>query len=356
LKFIDCLFRLQGNPATIDETGSKRAFLFHFQGCVQALIRVLPEPIAPVEHRRPKSEAPMKDAANSASHAALNSALHPAPHPAPNAASNAAAHQEQIPEDTRVLRALIVVEHLAAAGQPFSLSQLSARLHIPKATLTRMIESLEALGYVTHIPDSRGADRGITLGPRATQLALTMLANSTFTRSCRALLRGLVDALGESCNLTVLDGDAVLYVERVETNEPLRLHMQPGMRVPLHCTASGKLFLSQMTSAERALILARMQLKAHTYRTFTDATLLGAELDRLAFRGLGIDNEEFVRGMVAVAVPVRKPGGNGVLASLAVHAPTARASLDDLLKNVPKLKETAARLAPLLHADPITQR
>jgi DNA-binding IclR family transcriptional regulator len=99
-----------------------------------------------------------------------------------------------------------------------------------------------------------------------------------------------------------------------------------------------------------------MQLKAHTYRTFTDATLLGAELDRLASRGLGIDNEEFVRGMVAVAVPVRQPGGSGVLASLAVHAPTARASLDDLLKNVPTLKETAARLAPLLHADATPQR
>ena len=294
----------------------------------------------------------MKDAASHASNAALPIVSHAGP----PAASHAALHQDPTPEDTRVLRALIVVEHLAAAGQPFSLSQLSARLHIPKATLARMIESLEALGYVTHIPDSRGADRGITLGPRAAQLALTMLANSTFTRSCRALLRGLVDVLGESCNLTVLDGDAVLYVERVETSEPLRLHMQPGMRVPLHCTASGKLFLSQMAPTERALFLARMPLKAHTYRTFTDATLLGAELDRLASRGLGIDNEEFVRGMVAVAVPVRKPGGSGVLASLAVHAPTARASLDDLLKNVPKIKETAARLAPLLHVDAMPQR
>jgi len=298
----------------------------------------------------------MKDAASPASNAASRAASNALSNAFSLAPSHAAMHQEQPPEDTRVLRALIVVEHLAAAGQAFSLSQLSARLHIPKATLTRMIESLEALGYVTHIPDSRGADRGITLGPRAAQLALSMLANSTFTRSCRALLRGLVDVLGESCNLTVLDGDAVLYVERVETNEPLRLHMQPGMRVPLHCTASGKLFLSQMAPAERALILARMQLKAHTYRTFTDPTLLGAELDRLASRGLGIDNEEFVRGMVAIAVPVRKPGGNGVLASLAVHAPTARASLDDLLKNVPKLKETAACLAPLLHADATPRR
>ncbi|MHB9841976.1 IclR family transcriptional regulator [Paraburkholderia terrae] len=251
-------------------------------------------------------------------------------------------------DDTRVLRALNVLEQLAAAGQPFSLSQLSSRLLIPKATLMRLIESLEARGYVTHMPDSRGADRGIALGPRAAELALATLANSTFTRACRSLLRTLVDALGETCNLTVLDGDAVLYVERVETTEPLRLHMQPGTRVPLHCTASGKLFLSQMAPAERGLAIRRLQLKSMTYRTLTDADVLDAELDRLAIRGIGVDNEEFVRGMVAVAVPVRNARDGHVLAALAVHAPTARASLEDLLKAVPKLKETAARIGPLL--------
>ncbi|WP_179400836.1 IclR family transcriptional regulator [Burkholderia guangdongensis] len=254
-------------------------------------------------------------------------------------------------DDARVLRALSVLEQLASAGQPSTLSQLSARLRIPKATLLRLIESLEARGYVVHMPDSRGHDRGIALGPRAAQLALATLANSTFTRSCRSLLRALVDTLGETCNLTALDGDRVLYVERVETAEPLRLEMRPGMRVPLHCTASGKLFLSQMTAIERNAMLARMALTKMTYRTLTDPQLLAAELDRLAVRGIGIDNEEFVRGMVAIAVPVREAGSGRVLAALAVHAPTARATLNDLLEAVPKMKDTAGRLALLLHAE-----
>jgi len=124
--------------------------------------------------------------------------------------------------------------------------------------------------------------------------------------------------------------------------------MQPGTRVPLHCTASGKLFLSQMAPAERKLAIRGLQLKQMTYRTLTDADLLEAELDRLAVRGIGIDNEEFVRGMVAIAVPVRNVGDGRVLAALAIHAPTARASLEDLLKAVPKLKETAVRIGPLL--------
>ncbi|HIE1655211.1 IclR family transcriptional regulator [Burkholderia cenocepacia] len=253
-------------------------------------------------------------------------------------------------DDARVLRALAVLEALAAAGQPHTLSQLAARLHIPKATLLRLIESLETRGYVIHMPDSRGHDRGIALGPRAAQFALAALSNNTFTRGCRSVLRTLVDVLGETCNLTALDGDTVLYVERVETTEPLRLEMRPGMRVPLHCTASGKLFLSQMNALERNALLARLTLQKMTYRTLTDAQLLAAELDRLAARGVGIDNEEFVRGMVAVAVPVKDAASGRVLAALAVHAPTARATLNDLLENVQKMRDAATRLAPLLHA------
>lgn len=253
-------------------------------------------------------------------------------------------------DDARVLRALAVLEALAAAGQPHTLSQLAARLHIPKATLLRLIESLETRGYVMHMPDSRGHDRGIALGPRAAQFALAALSNNTFTRGCRSVLRTLVDVLGETCNLTALDGDTVLYVERVETTEPLRLEMRPGMRVPLHCTASGKLFLSQMNALERNALLARLTLQKMTYRTLTDAQLLAAELDRLAARGVGIDNEEFVRGMVAVAVPVKDAASGRVLAALAVHAPTARATLNDLLENVQKMRDAATRLAPLLHA------
>lgn len=273
-----------------------------------------------------------------------------APSSAPGSAQSSTPplREESAADDARVLRALVVLEQLAAAGQPYTLSQLSARLHIPKATLLRLIDSLETRGYVIHMPDSRGHDRSIALGPRAAQLALATLANNTFTRSCRVLLRALVETLGETCNLTALDGDRVLYIERVETTEPLRMEMRPGMHVPLHCTASGKLFLSQMTVLERNTLLERLVLTKMTHRTLTAPKALAAELEQLAVRGIGIDNEEFVRGMVAIAVPVREPGSKRVLAALAVHAPTARATLEELLESVDRMKQTASKLAPLL--------
>ncbi|MDE2288180.1 IclR family transcriptional regulator [Pandoraea sp.] len=246
-------------------------------------------------------------------------------------------------EEARALRPVAVLAHLAGAGHPLTLSQLSVRLHIPKATLLRLMESLEAGGFIVHAPN----ERGYMPGPALANLALATLGNNSFTRSCRAVLRTLVAALGETCNITALDGDRVLYVERVETDEPLRQQLQPGAHVPLHCTASGKLFLAQMSALERKQLLARLPLPRMTPRTLTDAGLLAAELDRMSVRNIGVDNEEFVRGMVAVALPIRAADGHAI-AALACHAPTARLSLSDLMQSVPKMEETARRLAPLL--------
>lgn len=241
------------------------------------------------------------------------------------------------------MRPVIVLAQLAGAGQPMTLSQLSSRLNIPKATLLRLMEALRAARFVMHAPD----ERGYMPGPALAQLALSTLGNNSFTRACRAVLRGLVSALGETCNITALDGDRVLYIERVETAEPLRQQLQPGTHVPLHCTASGKLFLAQMPSAERRRLLASLPLPRMTPRTLTDRDLLNAELDRLAARGLGIDNEEFVRGMVAVAMPLRAADGR-TIAAVACHVPTARMSLSELMRAVPTLQEAAVRLEPLL--------
>jgi len=239
-------------------------------------------------------------------------------------------------EDARSLRAVHVLEQLGRAQHPQTLSQLAQRLSMPKTTLMRLLDALERAGYVAHAP----AERGFVPGPAATTLALTLLRTPSFTRSCVAVLSQLVAALGEACNLTALDGDQIVYVARVETDEPLRLHFETGNRVPLHCTASGKLFLASMSHTERDRVLSRINLTRCTPRTLTDPTLLHSELDRLAARGIGIDNEEFVRGMTAVSVPVRDKQGR-MVAAIACHAPTARASLDDLLRALPKLQQAA---------------
>jgi DNA-binding IclR family transcriptional regulator len=246
-------------------------------------------------------------------------------------------------EDIRRLRPLTVLEHLSEASQPLTLAQLAATMRVPKSTLMRLLRSMEAQGYLLHMP----AERGYVPGTRATTLALRMLRGSNIRRECRAVLRNLVRSLGETCNLTVPDAGRVLYVERIDTTAPLRMHLPPGTWVPMHCTASGKLFLASMPLLERRSILAQLQLTRHSPRTITERRELEEELERIARRGVGIDNEEFVLGMVAVAVPVRGKDGS-LVAAVACHAPTARRSLDEMLTSVPELRAAADAMGRIL--------
>lgn len=170
-------------------------------------------------------------------------------------------------------------------------------------------------------------------------------------RDCRGVLRKLVGKLGETCNLTVQDAGRVLYIERIETTQPLRMHLDPGTWVPMHCTASGKLFLASMPLAERRHVLAQLSLNRHSPRTITDPAQLERELDEIARRGIGVDDEEFVRGMIAVAVPVRNHDGL-VVAAIACHAPTARVSMPELLAGVRHMQEAADEAREVLFGKP----
>ena len=216
-----------------------------------------------------------------------------------------------------------------------------------KTTLMRLLAAMQRAGFVAATP----VERGYVPGPQAGALALATLRASAYTRACRAVLAQLAGTLGETCNLTAPDGDRVIYMERVETAEPLRLIFAVGSHVPMHCTASGKLFLASMSRLERARVVARLPLTRNTPRTLTRPEQLEEELERLAARGIGIDNEEFVRGMSAVAVPVRDEEDR-VVAAVACHAPTARVMLDDLLRAVPVMQRAAEAMREVFSQRP----
>lgn len=247
-------------------------------------------------------------------------------------------------DEARALRVLRLIEHLASATQPLTLSQLASRLDVPKATMMRTLDHLQRHGYVLRTPFDGG---GYIIGTAANRLALSALRNNALIRGSRATLGKLVAITGETCNLVVPEGNNVMYVDRVETEEPLRLQLLPGTRAPMHCTASGKLFLSHLPLVEQQRLLSTMPLKKLTPKTMTDPATLGIELARIAKCGIGFDNEEFVLGMVAIAVPIYASDGN-VVAAVACHAPVARKSIDELREYVRMFHDAASTLRPLL--------
>jgi DNA-binding IclR family transcriptional regulator len=118
--------------------------------------------------------------------------------------------------------------------------------------------------------------------------------------------------------------------------------------VPVHCSASGKVFLAQMAPVQRQRLLSAVPLEAFTPRTVTDPTALEAELQRVRREGCGFDDEEFLPGLVCAAVPVSPAGGAG-RASLcvAVQGPAVRLNRDKLTALLPALREAADSLARL---------
>jgi IclR family acetate operon transcriptional repressor len=265
--------------------------------------------------------------------------------PGPDDASVAAlpcGTEETKPADSPTLRAFALIEHLVAADGPVSLAGIAHDVDMPKASLHRMLASLEAAGLLSRAPDHRNA---YVIGPRLARLGLGVVARSGARRLRRAILARLVAELGETCNLTMLHGADVLYLDRVETAWPLRLDLKPGSRVPAYCSASGKLMLALLPDGQRAALLRTLVPARYTPNTIVDPVAFEAELDRVAGKGIALDNEEFVAGVICVAVPVMDTQGH-CIAAIAMHAPVSRMPLSRALEYVPRLQDAARELAP----------
>lgn len=247
------------------------------------------------------------------------------------------------PSGSSAERSLRLLGQLAAGGQMLGVNELAQRLALPKATVHRLCMQLLSGGWLTRDTD----EKRFAAGPALRRLALDTLNHGEQRGLRHAVLDALVQEVGETCNFTTLDGAEVVYLDRVEARWPLRLTLDVGSHVPLHCTASGKLFLAHMAPARRDALLAQLALTAMTPRTRTEVPVLRAECEVIRARGYSTDDEEYITGLMAVAVPVFDDSGQ-VRAALALHAPSARMPLQSAVARLPALQQAAARMAALL--------
>jgi IclR family acetate operon transcriptional repressor len=242
------------------------------------------------------------------------------------------------------LRLLELMDRLARQAQPMALPDVVALTGWPKPTVHRMLAQLEQGGWLLREPDGRR----YAMASRLLRLAESALSNSTQQGVRHAVLRQLVADVGESCNLTALSGAEVVYLDRVESAFPLRMELRPGTRVPAHCSASGKLFLAWMGARQRRALLDGLTLTRYTAHTLTERKALEAELLAIRRDGHAVDAEEFVDGLVCVAVPVFSPGQRKLRCALALQAPAARMPLAQARQQLPRLEAAAQALARTL--------
>ena len=242
----------------------------------------------------------------------------------------------RIDGDTPTQRLLVLLEVTAGRSDAFSLQDLVEDTGVPKPTLHRMLQQLEGAGLL--VRENNGRHYGV--GARLRRMAESLLLNDTHHGARHAVLRDLVDELGESCNLTTMSGNEIVYLDRVETPEPLRFTLQPGSRVPVHCSATGKMILSQLAPAQRRRLLEAAPLKQYTPKTVTDVERIEEELKRVRRDGFAIDDEEFLPGLVCAAVLVPSSTGLSNMA-IAVQAPVMRLTPEKSLKLLPALRRAA---------------
>lgn len=244
------------------------------------------------------------------------------------------------------LKAVGMLETLASTRRPLGVSELGVLLGIPKPTAHRIVRMLESEGLVQREPGSRRYVPGV----RLVRFGLDIVAAAMQRAPRHAILEALSQQIGETCNFGVMTDSHVVYLDRVESKWPFGLRFESGSRVPLHCTSMGKLFLSMLPRPRRMMLVRSISLDRYTENTIVDAERLDRELETIHESEISVDNQEFLAGVVCVAVPVRAPNGTPV-AALAVSAPLARMTVEQGLAQVPLLRDAAERLTMTIDED-----
>ena len=248
--------------------------------------------------------------------------------------------ETQIPTN---LRLLLILEEVAKRGVAVKPTDLIEALGLAKPTIHRLLQTAEGEGFLQRDLDGRSYGPG----PRLRKLSVNTVSSEHLRTARLAILRGVADEIGETCNLAIPDRENMIYLDRVETKWPLRIQLPIGTQVPFHCTASGKMYLSTLRQNTLDGFLSAGKLNPNTESTITDPEALRVEIINIARRGYSTDDEEFMPGMTAVAVPVLDEN-NRLVATLSVHAPTQRHDLGSLTQFLSVLQVGATKISGLL--------
>ncbi len=255
-------------------------------------------------------------------------------------------------KDTGTLGKLMrLLDLVAEADEPLRFSDILSRSGEPRGSVHRQLGHLAEEGLIELQPD--GTYRP---GLRLLMLASRAWSRHEFREIAAPYLSALHEATGETVHLGLLSGDDVVYLDKVESRQAVRMHSQIGRASPIYCTGIGKAALSLLAPEE-----ASRRIAGFTFRRFTPATLSGPEaleeeLKVIRRDGHAFDRQEHEPGIHCIAAPIPRltPGRTETAAALSIAGPAFRISLKQLETWAPELmsaaraigEAVAARLGP----------
>jgi IclR family acetate operon transcriptional repressor len=244
-----------------------------------------------------------------------------------------------------VERTLDLLEALAAAQGEISITNLAQRTGLHVSTVHRLLATLVHRGYVRQNRESSRYYLGSKLAllgegaPRYTEMRL----------QAQTALAALTDLIDETSNLVVLEDTAAVYIDQVQCKQVVRLFTAIGNRVPLQCTAAGKVLLSHLPADARDRIVERLDFRSYTPRTIASRSALLSALETARRNGYALDEEEYQTGVRCVAVPVFGTDGQAI-AAISVSAPAHRLPRPRAAEILPAMKRAAAAVTTSMGA------
>ncbi len=236
--------------------------------------------------------------------------------PRPSSAKLPAERSDQVQS---LVRALAIVNRLAATDEGATLTEVAQQVGLSPSTAHRLLTTLEQERYVRF-----DAERRLwSVGVQAFVAGSAFLKTRSLVPTARPHMRALMESSEETVNLAVEDQAEAVYLSQVECRQMMRAFARPGGRVPLHCSSVGKALLSAMPDAEVARVLHRHGLARVTIKTLTTTPALRDDLARARTRGYAIDDEEHAVGLRCIAAVVFNEAADP-LAAVSLSGPMAR--------------------------------
>ncbi|MEU8255730.1 IclR family transcriptional regulator [Micromonospora inaquosa] len=235
-------------------------------------------------------------------------------------------------------RGLAVIRAFDGEHPQLTLSEVARRTGLTRAAARRFLLTLVELGYV------HTDGRLFSLRARILELGYAYLSSLSLPEVAQRHMEALVARVHESCSVSVLDGDQVVYVARVPTKRIMTVGISVGTRFPAYATSMGRVLLAAQPVDWLDDYLATAQLRPLTRRTVTDPAKLRAVLTKIAAQGYAIVDQELEEGLRSVAAPIHGENGS-VIAAVNVSAHATRGSFEMIRRELlPPLLAAAKRI------------
>ncbi|MBW2611821.1 MAG: IclR family transcriptional regulator [Deltaproteobacteria bacterium] len=231
------------------------------------------------------------------------------------------------------------IMEMLSEHKALTVSEVAKQMDSNRAASHRFLATLRELGYVEKNDDNR-----YQLTFRIMEMGMMVADRFEIRQEARKFMQDLVNTFNETVNLGFWDGNEILYLDKIDSSEVLRIDARLWSKTPAYCTALGKAVLAHLTKEEINDYLKHTRLVPHGPNTIVSKKRFREELAAILERGYSVDNEELVNGLRCVAAPVFDHTGQPRYA-LSISCPTFRLSMDDVESVHPKVRDICSQLS-----------